>query len=167
MDAVTTKPVTLTRLRTAIAEGRSTSAKHQAEEETSPQATARLRELAAMLGDEAAAEIINTFAEDTRSLLAAMREAAARHDSAAIYGCAHSVAGAARNVGADELADRASALEEHGGAMGPEQIGRRLPRCRPSWTTCCGKSKPPRDRRNHRPGQEHLCDAAQRAGGSV
>jgi HPt (histidine-containing phosphotransfer) domain-containing protein len=40
-----------------------------------------------------------------------MRQAASRGDTAAIYRTAHSVAGAARNVGATALASRAGALE--------------------------------------------------------
>ena len=111
MDAVTTKPVTLARLRSAIAEGCNAAKKHVAPpgEETS---TPRLRELADMLGEEAVAEITRTFADDTQVNLAALRAAASRGDRHMIGRIAHSLAGAGRNVGADALAARASGLED-------------------------------------------------------
>jgi signal transduction histidine kinase/CheY-like chemotaxis protein len=125
MDAVTTKPVTLPRLRTAIAEGRTASGRHcQAEGQQGT--TPRLRQLAEMLGEDAVAEIVQTFSEDARAHLAAMRAAAAQDDSNTIYRYAHSVAGAARNVGADALAERASALEETVGSLSSARIAAEL-----------------------------------------
>jgi HPt (histidine-containing phosphotransfer) domain-containing protein len=51
-----------------------------------------------------------------------MNRAAACADSNAIYRVAHSVAGAARNVGADRLAQRASALEQKVGSLSPAEL---------------------------------------------
>jgi HPt (histidine-containing phosphotransfer) domain-containing protein len=55
------------------------------------------------------AEIIHAFTEDIRAALSTMRPAASRDDANTIYRCAHSLAGAARNIGADALAERAAA----------------------------------------------------------
>jgi signal transduction histidine kinase/DNA-binding NarL/FixJ family response regulator len=121
MDAVTTKPVTLARLRAAIAEGTGSATSRL----TAPSVeitTSRLSELADILGHEAVAEIVQTFAEDTRTNLAAMHQAAEQGDGSLIHRAVHSVAGAARNVGADALAIRASALENGLGALSPVQI---------------------------------------------
>jgi CheY-like chemotaxis protein/HPt (histidine-containing phosphotransfer) domain-containing protein len=121
MDAVTTKPVTLARLRAAIAAGRAASVRPPVTD-GGRASTPRLRELAETLGEEAVAEIVQAFTEDTQSHLATMRAAAARDDTNAIYRCAHSVAGAARNVGAEALAKRASALEETVGSLSATRI---------------------------------------------
>ncbi|MEA2738805.1 MAG: two-component system, sensor histidine kinase and response regulator, partial [Acetobacteraceae bacterium] len=121
MDAVTTKPVTLARLRAVIAEGRRASGRHllsDGQETTAP----RLRELSEMLGDDAVAEILTAFTEDTRSHLALMRAAAVRDDTNTIHRSAHSIAGAARNVGADVLAGRAAVLEQTVGSWGAARI---------------------------------------------
>jgi HPt (histidine-containing phosphotransfer) domain-containing protein len=75
-----------------------------------------------MLGEEAVAEIVRTFAEDTQANLAGLRKAAARDDRQIIGSVAHSVAGAGRNVGADALASRASGLEENVGTLSVTQI---------------------------------------------
>nr|WP_294511155.1 response regulator [uncultured Rhodopila sp.] len=110
MDAVTTKPVTLASLGAAIAEGLRAAAKRspaRAMETSMP----GLSDLIEELGEDAVREILAAFAEDTSRTLAAMREAASRGDTAAIYRAAHSVAGAARNVGASALARRAGRLE--------------------------------------------------------
>jgi CheY-like chemotaxis protein/nitrogen-specific signal transduction histidine kinase/HPt (histidine-containing phosphotransfer) domain-containing protein len=121
MDAVTTKPVTPARLRAAIAEG--LDAAGQRQPMAGPEAaTPRLRDLAEMLGEEAVAEIIRTFTEDTRAHLDGMIHASARNDGKALLHAAHSVAGAARNVGADALAVRASTLEETAGSLSAAQI---------------------------------------------
>jgi CheY-like chemotaxis protein/HPt (histidine-containing phosphotransfer) domain-containing protein len=122
MDAVTTKPITLTRLRAALAEGLGTAGRHCAE--TAPETTtSRLRDLVEMLGEEAVAEIVRTFAEDTQATLATMRRAAATKDTQTTHRSAHSVAGAARNVGADALAMRALMLEQTVGSLSAMQIG--------------------------------------------
>ena len=125
MDAVTTKPVTLATLRAAIAEGRAASGQHKPPEGQDGM-TPRLRELAGMLGDDAVAEIVQAFTEDTQAALAAMRAAASRDDASTIYRCAHSVAGAARNIGADGLAERAAVLEETVGSMSVVRIAAEL-----------------------------------------
>jgi signal transduction histidine kinase/DNA-binding NarL/FixJ family response regulator len=125
MDAVTTKPVTLPSLRAAIAEGRAASGQHKAPEGQDGM-TPRLRELAGMLGEDAVAEIVHAFTEDTRAALAAMRAAASCDDGNTIYRCAHSLAGAARNVGADALAERAAALEETVGSLSAARIAAEL-----------------------------------------
>jgi len=121
MDAVTTKPVTLARLRAVIAEGRTVSG-HRSAANGQAASTHRLKELARMLGDDALAEIIQAFTEDAQAHLATMRAAAARDDSNTIYRSAHSVAGAARNVGAEALAERAAAFEESVASLGATAI---------------------------------------------
>ncbi len=121
MDAATTKPVTLASLRAAIAKGRTAAGQHTVAEE--PDATTpRLRELAEMLGSDAVAEIVHAFSEDTQAHLIQMRDAAKRDDSKTVYRAAHSLAGAARNVGADVLAERASALEQTIGSLSAAQV---------------------------------------------
>jgi CheY-like chemotaxis protein len=125
MDAVTTKPVTLASLQSAIAEGRAASGRHRSLEQPEGQPT-RLRELAETLGEDAVAEIIQAFRDDTQAALAAMRAAAVRNDGNTIYRCAHSFAGAARNIGADALAQRASALEQTVGSMSAARIDAEL-----------------------------------------
>ena len=70
------------------------------------------------LGEDAVRELLATFAEDAHAILKAMRSAAAVGDIHAVYRAAHSVAGAARNVGATALAVRASALEHDIGSLG-------------------------------------------------
>jgi len=136
MDAVTTKPVTLARLREAIAEGMaaasasvarqtrgtggtgSGSAPGEASSRLAPgEASSRLRELVEALGEEAVRDIVATFAEDVRGHLAAMRDAAEAGETERIYRLAHSVAGAAGNIGAEALAARASALEQSVGGL--------------------------------------------------
>jgi signal transduction histidine kinase/DNA-binding NarL/FixJ family response regulator len=121
MDAVTTKPVTLARLRAAISDGRDAA---QARPTTDGHAASnlRLRQLTEMLGADAVAEIVDAFAEDTQQHLVTMRAAAAVGDSSGIYLSAHSVAGAARNVGADTLADLASSLERNVGSLSAAMI---------------------------------------------
>ncbi|MEA2770251.1 MAG: hypothetical protein QOD93_3213, partial [Acetobacteraceae bacterium] len=120
MDAVSTKPVTLPRLRAAIREGRAAAGIRSAVEAAAT--TPRLRELAQTLGDDAVAEIVQAFTEDTQAHLVAMRAAAERGDGNTVYRCAHSVAGAARNVGADALAGRAAALEATVGSLSSVRI---------------------------------------------
>jgi signal transduction histidine kinase/CheY-like chemotaxis protein/HPt (histidine-containing phosphotransfer) domain-containing protein len=121
MDAVTTKPVTLARLRASIAEGLRIAGRRPVAD--CPEATTpRLRELTEMLGDDAVAEIVSTFAADTQIHLTTMREAAECGDTKAIHHSAHSVAGAARNVGVDALAERASALEQTLGSLSATRI---------------------------------------------
>lgn len=121
MDAVTTKPVTLARLQAAIAEGLRIAGQRPVAE-VSDATTPRLRELTEMLGEDAVAEIVSTFAADTQIHLTTMRDAAERGDTTTIYRSAHSVAGAARNVGVDALAECASALEQTVGSLSATRI---------------------------------------------
>ena len=121
MDAVTTKPVTPERLRAALAEGLGAAGRNRPL--TSPErSTSRLRELVEMLGEEAVAEIVRTFSEDTKANLEAMERAASSKNLQTTYRLAHSVTGAARNVGADALAERASTLEQTIGSLSAKQI---------------------------------------------
>jgi signal transduction histidine kinase/HPt (histidine-containing phosphotransfer) domain-containing protein/ActR/RegA family two-component response regulator len=112
MDAVTTKPVTLVSLRTSITEGLDAVGRHPGQGKMADIIPA-VGDLIEELGEEAVREILATFADDTNAILRTMREAAARGDTPSIFRAAHSVAGAARNVGATALARRASRLE-HG-----------------------------------------------------
>ncbi len=121
MDAVTTKPVTPERLRAALAEGLGTAVRNRPVDDPK-WSTSRLRELIEMLGAEAAAEIVRTFAEDTKANLETMKQASSRKDVQTTYRLAHSVTGAARNVGADALAERASTLEQTIGSLSATQI---------------------------------------------
>ena len=75
-----------------------------------------------MLGEEAVAEIMRTFTEDTKANLETMNHAASSKDLQTTYRFAHSVTGAARNVGADALAERASTLEQTVGSLSATQI---------------------------------------------
>ena len=119
MDAMATKPVTLDRLRAAIAQGCRPLA-HPLPRR--PVNNRRLLDLADELGEDAVAEVVQAFAEDTAANLAAMRDAADRGETTVVRRLAHSVAGAARTVGADTFADRAAALEESVGTMGAPDI---------------------------------------------
>jgi signal transduction histidine kinase/CheY-like chemotaxis protein/HPt (histidine-containing phosphotransfer) domain-containing protein len=118
MDAVTTKPVTLPGLRAAIAKGRAALPATQGSGAT----ISRLRELNGMLGEDAVAEIVQAFTEDTRAHLATMRAAASHHDLNTVYRSAHIVTGAARNVGADILAERAAILEQTAGLLSSARL---------------------------------------------
>jgi signal transduction histidine kinase/DNA-binding NarL/FixJ family response regulator len=119
MNAVTTKPVTTARLKAAIAEGLAIADGRAALADHAP---ARLRDLVDALGAEAVRDIVRTFAEDTRCNLAAMRRAAEQGGTQQVYRIAHSVAGAARNVGADALAERAAATERNAGNLNCDQM---------------------------------------------
>ncbi len=121
MDAVTTKPVTLDRLRSAIAEGCSAAEGYRAVPRDGT-SIPRLRELADLLGEEAMVEIGRTFAEDSQVNMATLQEAALRGDRQMIGRIAHSLAGAGRNVGADALASRASHLEETAATLTAAQL---------------------------------------------
>jgi HPt (histidine-containing phosphotransfer) domain-containing protein len=81
-----------------------------------------ISELRDAFGDEALAEILATFAEDTSLNLIALSQAAASGDSGAVHRLAHSVSGAARNVGATALAARASRLERDFGSLSASGI---------------------------------------------
>jgi signal transduction histidine kinase/CheY-like chemotaxis protein/HPt (histidine-containing phosphotransfer) domain-containing protein len=118
MDAVTTKPVTLPSLRAAIAKGRATLPAPEGSRAT----MSRLRELTGMLGEEAVAEIVHAFTEDSRAHLATMRAAASRDDLNTVYRSAHIVTGAARNVGAEALAERAAILEQTAGLLSSAKL---------------------------------------------
>jgi two-component system, sensor histidine kinase and response regulator len=121
MDAVTTKPVTADWLRSVIAEGLDAAARrprsHPAEV-----ITPRVTELMEALGPDALREILATFDEDTNLRLISMREAAARGETTVIQRLAHSVTGAAGNVGATALAVRAGQLEREIGSLGESHI---------------------------------------------
>ena len=121
MDAVTTKPVTLASLRAAIAEGLDAAGKH-AGAAGSDDPMPGIGALVDELGEDAVREILATFAADTSTILQTMREAAALGDTRTVYRGAHSVAGAARNVGASALAGRASALEHDIGSFSATDI---------------------------------------------
>lgn len=116
MDAVTAKPVTTASLRIAIAEGLAVAA-DRTPSVAAAEEMPRLAELAEMLRDDAVREILATFATDTRANLEILREAAIRNGTETVYRMAHGVAGAARNVGADGLAELAAALEANAGAL--------------------------------------------------
>ena len=143
MDAVTTKPVTPSALRAALADGLGAAGRNRPL--TSPEpSTSRLRELVEMLGEEAVAEIVRTFTEDTKANLEAMEQAASSKNLQTTYRLAHSVTGAARNVGADALAERASTLEQTIGSLSATQIAAEIAAMQ--IRIGCG-SEPARDQR--------------------
>ncbi len=123
MDAIATKPVTLVRLRAALAEGlKAADIQPEPALPEAPAARSRLQELADMLGEDAVAELLETFSEETALNIRQMEDAAARGDTRTIHRIAHSVAGAARNMGADFLAERAFGLETNAGILAPDRI---------------------------------------------
>jgi signal transduction histidine kinase/DNA-binding response OmpR family regulator len=125
MDAVTIKPVTPERLRAALADGLGRAGRNRPV--GGPErSTSRLRELVDTLGEQAVAEIVCTFAEDTKANLETMKQAASSKDIQTTYRLAHSVTGAARNVGADALAERASTLEQTVGSLSTAQIAAKI-----------------------------------------
>jgi signal transduction histidine kinase/CheY-like chemotaxis protein len=122
MDAAATKPITLVSLGAAIAEGLERVATPPAAAPTENPVDA-LSDLREAFGDEALADILATFAEDTSLDLAALSQAAASGNSAAIHRLVHSVSGAAGNVGATALAARAGRLERDFGSLSASSIG--------------------------------------------
>jgi HPt (histidine-containing phosphotransfer) domain-containing protein len=86
------------------------------------QAPSRLEELRAELGAEVLLMIIPAFVTDTRTHLDQLRQAAIAGDFLELRRQAHSVSGAAANMGADALAGRATRMEHHGGTMAPLAI---------------------------------------------
>ena len=67
MDAVTTKPVTLARLRDAIAEGTAVAGRQRHPPRPGSATLAAAANSPNMLGEEAVAEIVAAFAEDTQA----------------------------------------------------------------------------------------------------
>jgi CheY-like chemotaxis protein/HPt (histidine-containing phosphotransfer) domain-containing protein len=146
MDGVTTKPVTIERLRAAITDGlaRNRAARTDAAivatdtqghvpeppippDERSPKGlSGRWAELVDELGPDAADQIGRAFIEDATARLASLREAARRGDHQTLRQVAHAVAGMGRNVGADGLAAGASALEHGAEKLTEAELGRAL-----------------------------------------
>jgi HPt (histidine-containing phosphotransfer) domain-containing protein len=73
--------------------------------------------------EEAMQEILAAFIEDIGANLTLIQEAAAQGDTRAVYRLAHIINGAARNVGATMLANRAAALEQQVGSLSLTSIG--------------------------------------------
>jgi HPt (histidine-containing phosphotransfer) domain-containing protein len=130
MDAVTGKPVTVALLTDAITRVLAVRGRH-ADRPLQPlvqlpnqraSLSERLRLLADDLGEDAMREIVQTFAEDATATLLAMRAAVERGQTASVYRMAHSVAGAARNIGAEALGTKAAALEAHVGELATSAI---------------------------------------------
>jgi HPt (histidine-containing phosphotransfer) domain-containing protein len=90
------------------------------------QESPRLAELVEILGEAVVREILAMFAADTRANLTAMLAAAGRGESEEVCRLAHSVTGAARNVGATELAAGASALEAQAGSLRVEAMAAKI-----------------------------------------
>ncbi|MGD2064026.1 MAG: Hpt domain-containing protein, partial [Nitrospirota bacterium] len=75
----------------------------------------RLREIAG--GNAAFAhELMNLFVEDTAQRIAALTEAIAGADIAAVTTVAHTLKGSSGNIGAEPLRQAALAVEQHGRA---------------------------------------------------
>ena len=111
MDGVTTKPITLDRLRAAVSDGRSRAIGYRMLSRAVPPRS-RLDELREELGPELVATIVETFKDDARAHIASLRLACAQGDVAGMTRQAHSLAGASSNMGADTLSARASRLEQ-------------------------------------------------------
>ncbi len=125
MDGVTTKPVTLERLRAAVAEGRAQATGSRLPFKSAP-SRSRLDELRDELGAELVDDIVEAFKEDARVQLDGLRAALERNDVASVTRQAHSLAGASRNVGAEALGARASLLEREAAALDAEIIAAEL-----------------------------------------
>ena len=72
-------------------------------------------------GQDLFAQVTVLFLADADSLRAALRDAIARHDAAAIVGAAHTLGGASANLGATRLASlcaRLSATAASGALLG-------------------------------------------------
>lgn len=121
MDAVATKPITKRRLQTAIAEG--LSARRQPSVSVNlPVSGARILELREELGEGHLAEIFQLFAQSTREHISNLRQVAADCDYIRLAREVHAIAGAAGNVGATALAERAARLEHAAASLTEAQI---------------------------------------------
>lgn len=78
-----------------------------------------LRALEAVGGPGLADEVVGAFLESVPQSLAALREAAARGDSASLERVAHSLRGSCGIVGARRMAERAATIER--GAWGADE----------------------------------------------
>lgn len=85
-------------------------------------APSRLDELRMELGADVLQMIIAAFVEDTRAHLDQLRRSAIEGDFQMLRRTAHSVGGAAANMGAEALARRARGIEQRGGTMAPLAI---------------------------------------------
>ncbi|MBS0642590.1 MAG: PAS-domain containing protein [Proteobacteria bacterium] len=117
MDNVTTKPITLARLKEVIASALDRS---QPLREAIP--SSRMQELRDELGDDVVAEILATFVEETAANLLSLWEAGSSGDAQSVQRVAHSITGAARNVGLTALANHSRSLEEGAGRLSVAQI---------------------------------------------
>ena len=79
-------------------------------------------ELSDTMGADFAAELVATFLEDAPTLLAALKEAAARGDADGYRRAAHSLKSNADTFGAPALAARARAMELGGLASGAPPV---------------------------------------------
>jgi len=122
MDVVTTKPITIDRLRAVIAEGLAKTLPATIPPPPVAVTPGRWEELMEELGPEVAEQIGLAFIEDSAERLATLREAAAGGDVLTLIRVAHAVAGMARNVGAETLGDRAKALELSADRISREEI---------------------------------------------
>lgn len=79
-----------------------------------PQVVARLERLGRAAGQDLFAQVTVLFLADAGSLLAALRDAFARHDAPAIVSAAHTLGGASANLGATQLARLCARLSATG-----------------------------------------------------
>src|SRR5262249_9476234 len=127
MDDYIAKPVTLDRLRAALATCRplaaptapEAAAASPVEKQRLAAGTARDREGADQLGEDrggpaARREVIRSFLDQPPSVLSALRDAAARADVPSIRRAAHMIKGTSSILGARELSEQCAEIERVG-----------------------------------------------------
>jgi hypothetical protein len=135
MDAVTTKPVTLMSLRSAIADGARTAGSSAAETGWGA-TTPRLRALVEMLGEEAVAEIARKFAEGCQVSLNDMKRAA-EHDPARCWAAWRTALPAQPAMSAPTRWRRGHRISSKGWDRWARIRSRRKSwRCSPNWMPC-------------------------------
>jgi HPt (histidine-containing phosphotransfer) domain-containing protein len=85
-----------------------------------------LKEIAEAGDDRIVLELIDSFQRDTAARLKRLHEALARFDAGTVQAEAHSVRGAARQMGAEALADLCRSVEAAAPGMDWPELERRL-----------------------------------------
>jgi HPt (histidine-containing phosphotransfer) domain-containing protein len=134
MDDYVAKPIrveelvgALERCRPAAAAGaRGSAAAGAAADETPEVDRGTIERLAASMGGAFVAELIDTFGQDTRELITALRTALAARDVDALRRAAHSLKSTSESLGAGRLAALARGLEASARAGSLEGAGDRI-----------------------------------------
>jgi len=128
MAQVLTKPISFAALAQALAELTGAAGPERMETAPAPAAAMGsgaldplvLRDLRAMMSDEAIARLLSEFLTDASNRMAVIRAAFARNDSVAVRMEAHSIRGAAGLVGATGMTELAAMLEDNADALDAE-----------------------------------------------